>query len=88
MLRDYEKWTTFRLGAFQTLSFLGRETLPCYQQYNCKMVESLIKNGGIVTAIFQAHSSASKAVFSGVTVADILSTAVWSSEVTFQCIFL
>ena len=52
------------------------------------MVETCLSEAGIDTEIFKAHSvrgiSSSKAATAGVTTADILQAADWSSESKFQ----
>ena len=52
------------------------------------MVETCLSEAGIDTEILKAHSvrgaSSSKAAKAGVTAADILQAADWSSESTFQ----
>ena len=91
MLREYEnRMASFRSGSGFSrlfLSLVGKHN-PVTSSTIARWLKTCLKNAGIVTAIFQAHSvrgaSASKAALSGVTVADIFTTADWSSEGTFQ----
>jgi len=69
------------------LSLVGKHT-PVTSSTIARWLKTCLTNAGVDISTFQAHSirgaSTSKAAASGVTVADILTAADWSSEGTFQ----
>ena len=77
--------TAQRLPCF--LSWIGKH-LPVSSSSIARWLKTCLSESGIDTSIFKAHSvrsaSSSKAAASGITTADILQAADWSSESTFE----
>ena len=69
------------------LSWIGKH-LPVSSSSIARWLKTCLSESGIDTSIFKAHSvrsaSSSKAAASGITTADILQAADWSSESTFE----
>ena len=64
------------------LSLVGKHS-PVTSSTIARWLKTYLANAGVDTASFQAHSVRGAAA-SGMTVADILTAADWSSEGTFQ----
>ena len=77
---DHEKTLLF-------LSWIGKHD-PVTGSTIARWLKTCLTEAGTDTGIFKAHSirgaSSSKAAVSGITTADILQAADWSSESTFQ----
>ena len=92
-LRQYEAVTqnlrtiTPEKAAFLFLSYV-KPHKPVTLQHLAHWIKDLLKEAGVDTVVFKAHSvrgaSTSTALRKGVHINDILSTANWSRESTFQ----
>jgi len=89
-LQTYEKCTaSFRSGGSDSLflSWIGKHE-PVTSSTIARWLKTCLQEAGIDTSTFKAHSvrgaACSTAAWSGVTIADILNAADWSSETTFQ----
>ena len=88
MLRAYETRTSGLRSSFQLLISTIKSHKPMTSCSVARWLQSLLEKAGIDISIFEAHSirgvATSKACMSGITTADILNAADWTSEMLFQ----
>ena len=89
--KEFRAWSTENRKALLFLSWIGKHD-PVTSSTIARWLKTYLMETGIDTGIFKAHSvrraSSSTAASAGVTTADILKTADWSSAGTFQRFYL
>ena len=88
---EFRAWSTQNRKTLLFLSWIGKHD-PVTGSTIARWLKTCLTEAGINTEIFKAHSvrgaSSSTAASAGVTTADILKTADWSSAGTFQKFYL
>ena len=88
---EFRAWSTENRKSLLFLSWIGKHD-PVTGSTIARWLKMCLTEAGINTEIFKAHSvrgaSSSTAAAAGVTTADILKTADWSSAGTFQKFYL
>jgi len=88
---EFRAWSTENRKTLLFLSWIGKHD-PVTGSTIARWLKTCLTEAGINTEIFKAHSvrgaSSSTAASAGVTTADILKTADWSSAGTFQKFYL
>ena len=86
-IKEFRAWSSENKKSLLFLSWIGKYD-PVTSSTIARWLKTCLAEAGIDTSIFKAHSvkgaSSSTAAAAGVTTADILNTADWSSATTFQ----